>query len=205
MVMPYMPVAAVTGFWLLGIILFLLMIYGGYLNKLYGAVLTLSIAIFAVLVALNFFEPVAGLFMQVASWSGKLAYGVAFLLLFLLTYVACYALAMAMLPAKLDFHKYVDAIGGAVVGALTGLVFSGFMLVALYVFPLAGYENQKETWMNVDHAVLKLAALIHQRIPGREFDAGEFLHWAKTVRQPQKKARPVTEEDQDQFRRGRRR
>lgn len=203
--MPYVPLGAITGMKLLGFIFFGLMVYGGYLNKLYGAALTLFMTLFAALVSLSFFQPLGQLFMHVASWSEKLAYGVVMVLLFLGTYVCCYALAMATLPSKLDFHKYVDAVGGAVLGALTGIVFSGFMLVALYLFPLAGFENEKYTWMNVDHTVVKLAALVHDRIPGRDFDAGEFLHWAKTVNQPTKKQRPVVEEDQPGYprRRGR--
>ena len=193
----YSPVAAITGMKLLGLIFFGLMIYGGYLNKLYGAAMTFFMVVFATFVSLSFFEPLAQLFMQTVSWSEKLAHGVVLLLLFLGTYVGCYALAMATLPSRLDFHKYVNAIGGVVFGVLTGMVFSGFMLMALYVFPLAGFENEKQAWMNCDRAVLKLVTIVHQRIPGRGFDPDQFLHWAKTVNQPKRKRRAAPQMPED--------
>ncbi len=177
---------------LLGGVFFFLMVYSGYLNKLYTSTATLCMTVFAVLVSLTFFQPLAQVLIGVASWSGKVAHGVVMMLLFAATYIGCYSLAAAKLPARLEgLSKVVDGIGGALVGVLTGVVFSGFMLLALYTFPLAGYEGQKETFLGADRTVIKLAAVLHRRIPWKEFEPNRFLNWAKTVNTPKKKRRPA--------------
>ena len=189
MTVPYMPLA-ITGPGLLGFIFFGLMVYSGYLNKFYASTVTLCMTVFAVLVSLTFFEPLAQMFMGVAGWSEKIAHGTTMILLFLGAYIVCYALAAANLPARLEgFSKTIDGIGGALIGVLTGVVFSGFMLVALYLFPLAGYEGQKETFLGLDRTVVKLAAVFHRQIPWKTFEPAEFLDWAKTVNVPKKRRR----------------
>jgi len=200
--LPCLPLAVAGSgiMWLLGAVFCLLMVYAGLLNKLYGSLVTLFLTAFGVLVALSFFEPVAVMLMNVASWTHRFAYGVVMMLLFLATYVVGYALAMANLPGKLDLNKYVDTIGGAVMGLLTGVLFSGFMMLALYLFPLAGYQNQKGTFMDTDVTVVRLAGLVHERIPWKKFDTSEFLHWVKTVNQPARRSKPVQQET-DRWRR----
>ena len=192
MTVPYMPLA-VTGsglLKLLGLVFFGLMVYSGYLNKFYASTVTLCMTVFSVLVSLTFFEPLAQIVMGVAGWSEKIAHGMVMILLFLATYVVCYALATANLPARLEgFSKSVDGIGGAFMGVLTGVVFSGFMLVALYLFPLAGYEGQKKAFLDLDRTVVKLAAVFHRQIPWKTFEPTEFLDWAKTVNVPKRKRR----------------
>jgi hypothetical protein len=82
-------------------------------------------------------------------------------------------------------------------GVLTGFVFSGFMMVALYLFPLTGFEKQKEAFPGADQVVVKLAGVFHSRIPWRPFEPAEFLHWAKTASVPQvKRPAAATEESQ---------
>lgn len=177
---------------LIGFVFFGLMVYSGYLNKLYGATVTLFMTVFSALVALTFFQPLAQVVMGVASWSRKVADGTMMILTFLVTYVCLYAVATIKLPARLEgFSKRIESIGGAVMGVLTGVVFAGFMLVALYLFPLAGFENQKETFLHCDRTFVKLAAVIHQRIPWQPFDPGEFLHWTKTAHVPKPKPKPA--------------
>ncbi len=192
MTVPYMPLA-VTGsglLKLLGLVFFGLMVYSGYLNKFYASTVTLCMTVFSVLVSLTFFEPLAQIVMGVAGGSEKIAHGMVMILLFLATYVVCYALATANLPARLEgFSKSVDGIGGAFMGVLTGVVFSGFMLVALYLFPLAGYEGQKKAFLDLDRTVVKLAAVFHRQIPWKTFEPTEFLDWAKTVNVPKRKRR----------------
>jgi len=193
MLLLYVPIAAVSPSGILktlGFVLFGLMVYGGYLNKLYAATVTLFVTVFAVLISLSFFEPLALALTGVAGWTGRIAHGVVMMLLFLVTYVCCYALATAKLPTGLNFHKYVDNLGGAVMGCLTGMVFAGFMLLALYLFPLAGYEGHKRTFLDCDRTVTRLAAVIHSRIPWRTFDPAHFLSWSKTVNAPRKRRRP---------------
>jgi hypothetical protein len=146
-----------------------------------------------VLVSLTFFQPLAGVLVNVVSWSEKVAYGVMMLLLFLGTYLGCYALATARLPARLEgLRNSIAGVGGALMGVLTGVVFSGFMMVALYLFPLAGFEKQKEAFLGADQVVVKLAGVFHSRIPWQPFDPAQFLHWAKTASVPQVK-RPAGE------------
>jgi len=192
MTVPYMPLA-VTGaglLKLLGFVFFALMVYSGYLNKFYASTVTLCMTVFAVLVSLTFFEPVAQVVIGVAGWSERIAHGTVMILLFLGVYIVCYALATANLPSRLEgLSKSVDGIGGAFMGLLTGVVFSGFMLVALYLFPLAGYEGQKQTFLGADRTVVKLAAVFHRQIPWKTFDPTEFLDWAKTVNVPKKRRR----------------
>lgn len=183
----YVPLA-MTGMQfvkMVGFVFFGLMVYSGYLNKLYAATVTLCMTVFSVLVSLTFFQPLARLIMSVVSWSEKAAYGAMMILLFLGTYLGCYALATAKLPARLEgLSKVVAGVGGALMGVLTGLVFTGFMTVALYLFPLAGFEKQKEAFLGTDQVVVKLAGVFHSRIPWRPFEPAQFLHWAKTVNAP---------------------
>lgn len=197
--LPYTPLAMAMApssiLWLLGLIFFLLMVYSGYLNKLYSSTVTLCMTVFAALVSLAFFQPVAQVVMGVASWSERVAYGVVMMLLFAVTYIGCYALAAAKLPPRLEgLSKFVDGIGGALMGVLTGVVFSGFMLLALYTFPLVGYGGQKETFLGSDRTVVNLAAVLHRHIPWKEFEPNKFLNWAKTVNAPKKKRRAAEPE-----------
>jgi hypothetical protein len=195
----YVPLAAVswTGFLgLLGFIFFGLMVYAGYLNKLYAATVTLFMTVFSVLVSLTFFQPLAQVVMNAVSWSEQVAYGVMMMLLFLGTYIGCYAVATAKLPARLEgLPKSIAGVGGALMGVLTGVVFSGFMLVALYLFPLAVAERQKEAFLGADQVVVKLAGVFHNRIPWQPFEPAQFLHWAKTVNIP--KVRPPATDSQE--------
>ena len=197
MSVPYVPLA-ITPMGLLklmGFIFFALMVYSGYLNKLYGATVTLLMTLFSVLVSLTFFEPLAQVVMGMASWSQKVAHGVTMIVVFLVTYVCLYALATAKLPARLEgFSKSIEGIGGALMGVLTGVVFAGFMLVALYLFPLGGYENQKETFLGSDRILVKLAAVIQQRIPWKPFEPNDFMERAKTANAPKKRRRAAETE-----------
>lgn len=181
---------------LISVVFLLLMVYSGYLNKLYAATVTLCITVFSVLVSLTFFQPLARVVMNTISWTEKVAYGMAMILLFLGTFVCCYALATARLPARLEgLPKTIAGVGGAVMGALTGIVFSGFMMVALYLYPLAGFEGQKEAFLGVDKVVLELAGVFHDRIAWQPFEPDRFLDWAKTVNAPAAK-RPGPQPEQ---------
>jgi hypothetical protein len=165
------------------------MVYAGLLNKLYCSLVTLFLVVFGVLVSLCFFQPLAELLMGAVGWTKQFGYAVVMMLLFLGTYLLGYALAMARLPGKLELNKYVNTVGGGLMGLLTGIVFSGFMLLALYLFPLAGYQGQKQTFLNTDETVVKMAALFQRSMPWEKFDAAEFLHWVKTSNVPAPKVR----------------
>jgi hypothetical protein len=107
---------------------------------LWGNLLTLFNLIFAGLVAMNFFEPMAdALETKGGAFVASLTYFLDFLsiwILFLVTFVALKVLTRVISRVKVRFRKPLEMAGGYAVSAVVGWVMVCFVTASLHTAPL---------------------------------------------------------------------
>ncbi len=176
-----MDLASIVSFFV-----FFLIIYAGYLNKLYTALFTFVLVMTAAVVACNFFEPLGGLGFWPQSWK-PYAYGASFLLLFGITFFLLQILVTYLYPDSLGFSQLVNSLGGVFFGALAGIVLAGTLAIGYYLLPLYG-DPQRKTFLKFDRHVASALTLINEKAGANNLNADESLlkvPKAKTKREPE--------------------
>jgi hypothetical protein len=170
---------------------FFLIIYAGYLNKLYNALFTFVLVTIASVVACNFFEPLGSLGFWPASWRAY-AQGASFLLLFGITFFVLQILVTYLYPDTLGFSQLVNSLGGVFFVALAGIVLAGTLAIGYYLLPLYG-EPKRKTFLKFDRQVASALTLINEKAGANKLNADERLlkvPKTKTKREPEER-RPV--------------
>jgi uncharacterized membrane protein required for colicin V production len=129
-------------------------------------------AVLGLLVAFNFFEPLAQVLINsdIIPWK---AHGAAMALLFVICFGVLLTVAIKLLGRDVAFSPVVDRAGGAVIGLGTGMVISGVLLVAIGLlsgsaafpyerFQAAGpeVERPKRAFLNADGFAAGLFGLV---------------------------------------------
>lgn len=103
---------------------------------IWGAALTFLSVIFAGLIAMNFFEPLAGMLdAQVPSWRNRFDF-IALLGIFAISVSILRELAARIAPVSIEVHPYFYQAGRWVFSAATGYVTVGILLTALHTVNL---------------------------------------------------------------------
>lgn len=161
-------VAAIVSF-----IVFFLIIYAGYLNKLYNALFTFVLVMIAAVIACNFFEPLGNLGFWPESWK-PYAHGASFLLLFGITFFLLQLVVAFRYPDTLGFSNLVNSLGGVFFGVLAGLVLAGVLGIGFYLLPLHGH-TQRRTFLKFDRHLASALTLINEKAGARKLNADETL------------------------------
>lgn len=147
----------------LTIILVGLMIYSGYRDGLFSALLILSRHLVAFLVAMTFYEPVGRLLSSVFTNAHPWP-----LYFRVLSLAGLYGLVGAgSMWAKMKYtiprvegFRLLDRIGGCVCGAAGGLVITGFVLILWTNMPFAKYLPQNIGQMNSSRMVVDSGSIM---------------------------------------------
>lgn len=115
---------------------------------IWGATLVFLEILIAGLVAMNFFEPLAGLMEDYLAFMAGYEDGVALLLVFGLVLFIFREADGALWPNMVRFPGLLHRAGGAAFGVLSGLALAAFLLCAFQAFPLPtsfmGYNSEEK-------------------------------------------------------------
>ncbi|HSV27762.1 MAG TPA: CvpA family protein [Sedimentisphaerales bacterium] len=119
-------------------------------------------AVLGMLVAFNFFDPLALKLIE-SDFMPWRAHGIVLGLLFVLSFAVFVAVSLKLLGTEIAFSRMTDRIGGAIVGIPTGLLVSGMLVTAISLasgsgsFPYQRFdpvrpdiENPKGVFLNAD-------------------------------------------------------
>ena len=143
---------------------------------LWGATLIFFEVIVAGLIALNFFEPLAGLVQDNLAFLAGYEDGLVLLLLFGLALFILHEADGALWPNMVRFPGLVHRGGAVVFGVLTGLAVSGFLLCAFQTFPVQtdflGYDSEQQMvmGMGLDRYWLAFGNRMSRKTMGRGAD-----------------------------------
>ncbi len=151
-------------------IVFILMIYAGYLNKLYNALFTFVLVLMAAVIACNFFQPLGDLWPE---GQKPYAYGTTFLLLFGVSFFAFQVVVTYLYPDNLNFSKLLNSLGGVFFGALTGLALAGVLAIGFYLLPLG--PRERKTFLKFDRQLASVLVLMNEKAGGEKLDAEGIL------------------------------
>jgi uncharacterized membrane protein required for colicin V production len=99
---------------------------------IWGSAITFLSAVFAGLIAMNFFEPVAGMLdAQVPSWRNRFDF-LALVGIFAIVVSVMRELAARIAPVSIEVHPYFYQGGRWVFAAATGYVTVGILLTAIH-------------------------------------------------------------------------
>jgi hypothetical protein len=111
--------------------------YACFAEGVFGALTALFMVFLSGSISLAFFEPVARLLGPVIHGTIANNYedGIALCALFCFTYIALRTLVNNLTVRRFEYPMLLDQIGGGVVGALTGYLVSGFIVVMFQTLP----------------------------------------------------------------------
>jgi len=118
------------------LITLLTMSYFHFKCSLMASAATWMSAVFGSVIAFNYYEMAAGIFLK-NGFGGQWAPAGCFIALFIFGFAILRAVADTLLRADVDFGKTPKLIANLIFGLLTGLFISGHLLVALGLAPLA--------------------------------------------------------------------
>jgi hypothetical protein len=113
-------------------------VYRGLRKGLYGALNIFLVFFLPLLFTLNYFDLLFGLVGKLAPQSSLgLRQAISFCGTYLLVFSGCLYLCLWLCAEKLQIHRVVDGIGGAVFGAATGIISSGVLFLFWFSMPFA--------------------------------------------------------------------
>lgn len=116
--------------------LIVLMIVGGYSCRLFGSLGTFFAVLIANTVALNLFEPIAGLVGRNISGLDPFADALCYILVFFGVYIAIQMAILARFREWLSFHTNFDRFLSLGVGFLNGIMLAGVISTLYFLLPL---------------------------------------------------------------------
>lgn len=160
--------------------------YALYSEGLWGAALVTLNLVVALLVALNFYEPLAALIDTNLSFLAGFGDVICLGLLFLVTFVALKAFTENVAPTMVRFPAIVDVIGRISFALLGALITAGVIVLLFHVAPVSkkifgavDYQSKPPFGAGLDHKLLAFfqwsTGKIFTRYPGGVTDPfGEF-------------------------------
>ncbi len=167
-------------------VLILGMTYALFSEGLWGSALIVMNLVIAVLVAFNFYEPLATLIASNVSALAGLADLICFAALFLATFIGLRVATDGMSPSLVRFPAIVDAAGKLVFAVLGACITAGVIVILFHMAPVSkkifgsvDYKAAPPFKAGLDHKVLAFfqwsTGKIFTRYPGGLVDPyGEF-------------------------------
>jgi len=118
---------------------------------------TVAGAVFAVILAFNFYEMLAGLLIS-RSYAGQWPLSICFLAVFVFGFVILRLLMDKLISSDIDFGKYAKPVVSVICGILSGFIVSGVLLIALGMSPLDP-KIPYDRFGAADGTILKAASL----------------------------------------------
>ena len=118
--------------------LVVVMVISGYSCRLYGAAGTLFAVFIANAVALNVFEPLAGLLSRWSRGLAPYADATAFIILFFGTMLALQLTLLARMREWIAFHPNFERLVSPAVGLVSGILLSGVITTFYFLLPFQG-------------------------------------------------------------------
>ena len=119
-----------------------LIVYAGYRSDTFSSVCGLLRNFLAFLMAMTFFEPLAGLLSSVISdrhpWPDNFP-AVSLAVLYGVTMLVTMWAKTKYIPSQVPSFRIVDRISGVVCGAASGIIITGFILILWSVMPFGKY------------------------------------------------------------------
>jgi len=116
--------------------LVVLMVFGGYSCRLFGSLGTFFAIVIANTVALNLFEPLAGLLGNSISDLDPLADALCYIVVFFGVYIGIQMAMLARFREWLSFHTNFDRVLSIGVGVLNGIMIAGVISTLYFLLPL---------------------------------------------------------------------
>jgi hypothetical protein len=129
-----MSVALVTS-----VIIFLGIVYSGYLNGFMSSATTLLMLTVCMAVSVSYYGPLS----SVPLWRemGGYAQPLAFIAVFLVSYFGLQLLVSVVAPSEPQISRAVDKMGGLAVSMVNGVLFTGFIGMFFYMLPWTGVHE----------------------------------------------------------------
>jgi len=151
--------------------------YAGYRAGCFDTLYLLVRSVFAFLLAMTLFEPLTALMERIVSWSypGPFYYNVIFfILVFSATSIAAGWARERFMREDVPCFRWLDRIGGPVLGLAHGVVLAGTLLILWTMMPFAKYlpgdfgrvRTEQLGMLNMGKLMLRFYAHVSEAIPG---------------------------------------
>ena len=152
------------------IIITLYWIYRGLRRGLYPALNMFLVFFLALLVALNYYDLMFALIGKIAPKTGiKVRECIGFVSMYLLAFTFFLYFCLWLCAEKLPVQKVVNGLGGAVFGAVGGIVCSGVLLLMWFHMPFAERDypvDDADMFFPCHKFTMGAAELVGRQIPG---------------------------------------
>jgi hypothetical protein len=134
--------------------------YALYSEGAFGAAVVTLNLLFSILIALNFYEPVAKLIVENAGFMAAFADMVSLVVLFAVPFIAMKVLIDRFTPYRLRLPGIASVLGSIGFGLAGGALAVAFLLVVLYTAPVhrqflgMGYDHKPPFGLGIDHKLL---------------------------------------------------
>jgi len=157
-------------------IIVVIMIISGFSSRLFGSVLNFFNLLFAALITINFFEPLASLSTRYIPYGAEYHHAVVFIVLFTGLILLGQELLIGRGKEWIDINRVADMAGSAIFGLISGFIVAG--VIALFYFLLPWQEDVIQGKLDTAHppVLLRVYRGIANKVPGsNKFDpVGEF-------------------------------
>ena len=153
-------------------VIFLLILYSGYLNGLFSSVTTFLLLTVGIAFSMSFYARLAEtrLFRPMGDYAGPVSLAV----LFMLGYFTLQIVANLFAPPVMRMKRIVNKLGGISVSALTAMLMTGFMGLLFYMTPWTGIHKGTGEFIGV-HLVARGFEHLTWATGGVKFNVNEFF------------------------------
>ena len=123
----------------ISVVIFLVILYSGYLNGLFSSVTTLLLLTVGIAFSMSFYMRLAET--RLCRPMGDYAEPVCLVVLFVLGYFALQIAANLFAPPVIHMKRIVNKLGGIGVSVLTAMLMTGFMGLLFYMTPWTGVNK----------------------------------------------------------------
>lgn len=159
------------------IVITLYWVYRGIKRGLYPALNILLVFFIPLLITLNYYDLLFNLVGRIApDTSPTTRETISFIGTYLLSFTLCLYFCLWLCADVLRLHKLIDSIGGGFVGAVTGIVCCGVLMLIWFSLPVARLQfpvNDTEMFFPVHKLTMKMTTYVAHRIEGARRFSGE--------------------------------
>lgn len=140
---------------LVSVVIFLVLLYSGYLNGLFSSVATLFMLLICISIAMGFYVPLSS--PDLMQNMGPYAAPICLLGLFLVSFFLLQAIVNVVTPPDVKLGKWVNKLGGLGVAALNAYLATGFIMTAFFLFPWTGVSADRyPVMLRADRAFVQM-------------------------------------------------
>lgn len=157
---------------IISVVIFLVILYSGYLNGLFSSVTTLLLLTVGIAFSMSFYTRLAET--RLCQPMGDYAEPVCLAVLFVLGYFALQIVANVFAPPMMHMKRIVNKVGGIGVNVGTAMLMTGFMGMLFYMTPWTGIHKGSGEFIGA-HLVARGFEQMTLVTGGVRFDADEFF------------------------------